>query len=179
MKITRLYIEVFIFISLGSFSWNSAAQTRAALSTNLYDVVDGATMNVDASVGVSRHWTVGAGARYNPYSRSNRQRSFSLGAKYWLWYMYTGWWVSGNAVYDEYSSLSNKLQEGDRYGASLMGGYSRMLGKHFNLDIGFGFWGGYETFKVYGCETCAKIVEQGEKYFLSPERIMLSVSYIF
>lgn len=173
----RKLLFFLFFFCLGT--WEVAAQTRVALSTNLYDIADGATMNMDASVGVSRHWTVGAGARYNPYSGTNRQRSFTLGAKYWLWYMYTGWWVSGNAKYDEYSTLADKLQEGDRYGASFMGGYSRMLGKHFNLDVGFGFWGGYETFKVYGCQTCARIIEQGEKYFLAPDRIMLSISYIF
>ena len=39
---------------------------RFSVSTNILDYVRLATLNVDASYALSRHWSVLAGARYNP-----------------------------------------------------------------------------------------------------------------
>ena len=154
-------------------------QTRMALSTNLVDAADGGTLNMDAELSLSRHWSVEAGVKYNPYSESLRRREFSLGARFWPWYVYSGWWLSSAARYHEYSRTQGDLTEGDRVGLSLSSGYSWMLSKHFNLDVGWGIWGGYDRYKVFGCPTCAPIKAQGEEYFLLPDSFMLSVSYIF
>lgn len=155
------------------------SQNKLAISTNMVEWVDGATLNMDASYSFGAHWSMVAGVDYNPYKSDDKRREFSMGAKYWPWYVYSGWWFSARAQYQEFSQLSQQLSEGDRYGASLSIGYSRMIGKHFNLDVGWALWTGYEHYKVYGCQTCARIREQGENYFLMPDKIILSISYVF
>ncbi len=170
---------VFVAVVLRLCVAPAFAQNKVALSTNVADYVSSGTLNVDASLGLSEHWSIGAGARYNPYSQTDKQRSFTVGARYWPWYLYAGWWICADATYQEFSRLDNYLREGDRYGASLWIGFSRLLSKHFNFDAGWGLWGGYESYKVYGCETCSRIRERGENYFIAPNRIILSISYIF
>ena len=157
----------------------SAFDTKYALRANMAEFVQGATLNMEASVGFSRHWSADADVRYNPYDEVQRQRSFGLGARWWPWYVYSGVWLSGKARYQEFSVASDETAEGDRYGGSLTAGYSRMLGRHFNLDLGLGLWGGYETYSVYACETCGRIRERGAKYFLRPDELIVALTFVF
>ena len=155
------------------------SQTKVSVSTNFVDYIEGGTLNIDASVSMSRHWTIGSMMRYNPYSDTQKQRTILVGVKYWPWYVYSGWWLSSGAKYQEFSDRGEYLKEGDRLGAMLWAGHSWMLNKHFNIDLGWGIWGGYETYLEYGCETCARIRSKGDAYFVRPDQFMLSVSYIF
>ena len=41
---------------------------RFSVSTNILDYARLGTVNVDASYGLSRHWSILAGARYNPFT---------------------------------------------------------------------------------------------------------------
>lgn len=161
-----------------------------ALSTNVVPYAEGGTLNVEASVGVSRHWSVGADALYNPYSEQSRQRSFSVGARYWPWHIYSGWWLSGSARYQEfsrsrsedYSTAGNpnlRTVEGDRFGSGIAGGYSRVLSKHLNVDVGFGLWAGYETYTAYECAKCGRYIDDGSRVFLLPDRLTLAITYVF
>lgn len=152
---------------------------KFALSTNFGGLLSGATVSVEASAGVSRHLSIDAAARYNPWFEASRQRSVALGTRWWPWYVYSGWWLSGKARYQEFNAVEEFSTEGDRYGGSLSVGYSRLLGKHFNLDVGFGMWGGYESYSVYECETCGTIREQGENYFLRADEFIIALTYIF
>lgn len=157
----------------------SAFAPKYALRANVADLIQGATLGVEASVGFARHWSADADVRYNPYFDALRQRSFGFGARFWPWYVYSGLWLSGKARYQEYSASTDMTSEGDRYGGSLTAGYSRMLGRHLNLDVGFGLWGGYETYSVYECETCGRIRERGAKYFLLPDEVILALTLVF
>lgn len=159
---------------------------RFSISTNLLDYANLGTLNLDASYGVDRHWSVGAAVKYNPYT--SRQRSGILNARFWPWHIYSGWWVSGSMRYQEYNTggyktfkkvVDEATTEGDRLGGGLSGGYSYMLGKHFNLDIGAGFWMGYDIFKIFSCPTCGSVVGSGRKFFVLPSDLTLGISYVF
>ena len=154
-------------------------EPKFALRANVAELAQGGTIDVETSVGFSRHWSADADVRYNPYSEDSRQRSLGVGARWWPWYVYSGLWLSGKARYQEYSVLSSTSSEGDRVGGSLTAGYSRMLGRHLNLDFGLGLWGGYETYSVYACETCGRIRERGAKYFLRPDALVLALTFVF
>ena len=69
----------------------------ASISTNLVDYAQLGTLNLEASCGVARHWSLNAGVKYNPFSFENeelqspmqsRQRSVALGTRYWPWHIY-------------------------------------------------------------------------------------------
>ena len=160
-----------------------------SVSTNLLDYADFATLNMEASFGVARHWSISALARYNPFTFGSgdgtilqRQQSYALGTRWWPWHVFSGWWLSGKVQYQEFNEggiQSRRTSQGDRFGTSLSAGYTYMLTRHLNLELGLGFWGGYEIYTVYSCQHCGSVVDGGEKFFLLPDDMTLGLSFVF
>lgn len=175
--------------AVGLLLWCGLGAQELSLSTNVLDYANMGTLNVGAAYGFSRHWSVDAGIKYNPFSwrdgrseRQCRQRSISAGARYWPWYVYSGWWLEGALRYQEYNVggfESSRTSEGDRYGAALRAGYAYMLNSHFNVEAGLGLWAGRDVYTVYCCPTCGDVMDKGVKYFVLPSDIILSFSFIF
>ena len=99
-----------------------------ALSMNLADYVDWGTVQGNIQYGVSRHVSIDAAARLN-----RKNQVFSAGARWWPWYIYSGWWVKG---------LAQVESAGETYGAGVSLGYSLILTSWLNLDFGVGGWAG-------------------------------------
>ena len=163
-----------------------------SLSTNVLEYVDLGTMNLDAAWGFARHWSAHLGVRYNPFTfpgregvadqMQARQRTLSLGGRYWPCHIHSGWWLSGKAQYQEYNRgglTEAETSEGDRIGGSLGGGYTYMLSPSLNLEIGAGVWAGYERYTTYACPECGRVVGQGERRFVLPNDFLLGLVYVF
>lgn len=178
-----------LFIILFLFAGVELAGQELAVSTNLVEYVNLGTMNLDASYGFARHWSVEAGVKYNPFSfgegedaLQNRQRAISAGAKYWPWHIFSGWWVAGHVRYQEYNAgglVSAETSEGDRFGSAVQVGYTFMVSRHFNLNLGAGIWAGRDVYKVYACPSCGRILDHGSKFFVLPSDIIVALAYIF
>ncbi len=54
-----------------------------------------------------------------------------------------------------------------------------MISKWLNIELGLGFWGGYDIYRLYDCPTCGITVEKGKRFFLKMEDIILALSIIF
>lgn len=179
-----------VVIVLLCLSHGASAQ-KASLSTDLVGYMNFITMNVEASYPVARHWSINAGVKYNPFAfdlgegkenARNRQQAYAAGVRWWPWNVYSGWWLGGKMQYQEYNSggiISRRTREGDRYGAGVSGGYSYMLGKHFNIDFGIGLWGGFDRYSVYECPVCGVTEASGAKFFILPSDVMVALSYVF
>lgn len=188
-KLFFIKMTTVVMVTLASMS--TARAQKASLSTDLIGYVNFVTMNVEASYPVARHWSVQAGLRYNPFTFNlgdghenarNKQQSYAVGVRYWPWNVYSGWWMSGKMQYQEYNTggiFSRKTREGDRYGIGVSGGYSHMVGKHFNIDFGVGLWGGWDKFSVYSCPVCGLTEDSGSKMFILPSDIIVALSYVF
>ena len=162
-----------------------------AVSTNLMGYVDFGTMNVEASYALARHWCMTAGLEYNPFTwrggkeggqMQNRQQTYAVGARYWPWHVYSGWWMAGKAQYQEYNRggiRKVETREGDRVGGGLTAGYSYMLHKHINLEAGVGVWAGHDWYSVYACPRCGRVVDKGNDFFFLLNDVILSVTYVF
>ena len=167
----------------------AASGQEFALSTNLADYAELGTLNISASYGVSRHWSLTTDLKYNPFTFKKeestlqlRQRSLSAGTRYWPWHIYSGWWLSGKVMYQEYNTggiFSPETREGDRIGMSLGGGYSHMIGKRLNIEFGAGIWSGMDWFTKYSCPVCGNVEASGKKVFILPSDIIVALSYIF
>lgn len=172
-------------------SYNPVSAQRISLSTNLLDYVSLGTFNVEASYTLSRHWSLSASARYNPFTFHKgdpdrqfqyRQQSYALGVRLWPWHSMSGWWFAGKVRYQEYNHggiLSRESEEGDRAGLGLYSGYTYMLSRHFNLEFGLGVWGGSSWYRRYSCPYCGLTVQRGRKWFLLPDDVMISLAYVF
>lgn len=183
MKKLLIIIPMLLCMAIGSHAQN------ASVSTNVFGYADLLTINAEASYAFARHWTANAGFQYNPWSfkgdwgeARNERRTISAGARYWPWNIYSGWWISGKAAWEEYNRggfRSPETEEGDAIGVGVSAGYSLMLHRNINLDFGMGLWGGHKKYTVYKCPTCGKVVDQGEKTFFLPSDVQLSVVFTF
>ncbi len=182
-------MKKFLLISVFLCTWTGLWAQDLSVSTNVMDYVNFGTLNVEASYGLARHWTLYAGAKYNPFRfdegedmKLNKQRSVSVGTRYWPWHIFSGWWISGAMRYQEYSfggMTSPQTSEGDRYGGTLSGGYTYMVTPHFNLDFGLGMWAGYDVYTTYACQRCGRELDSGGRYFILPADIMLALTFVF
>lgn len=183
----RLIITaVFMGLSVGLVS----AQ-KLSLSTNLIDYACLGTLNAETSCTIARHWSLTAGVRFNPFTFHKgdpvrqfqyRQQSYALGARYWPWHSFSGWWISGKVRYQEYNwggIFSRETEEGDKIGLGISAGYTYMISSHFNVEFGLGAWGGRAWFQKYSCPVCGPTVDNGRKWFLFPDDIMISLAYVF
>lgn len=151
---------------------------RVSLSANMMELASEGTIGLEASYGAARRLSVGVGASVNP----SAQQSYKVSARYWPWHIYSGWWLSGAVKYQEYNAnaySSIPFSEGDKVGASVSGGYSRMLTPHLNLDFGLGLWYGRDYYTTYSCRKCGRIVERGARTFLKPSDFAVALSWIF
>ena len=183
----------------------SASAQKMAIGNNVADDLFLGTLNLQAQYAVGQHWSLTADVKYNPWtfhkgeagnedSMSSqlqaRQRSAALGARWWPWHIYSGWWVAGKAKWQEYNSnfwcVNDQIvyhglqtEEGTRAGLSLGFGYSFMLTSWFDLDVGVSGWGGGQWYSRYACPTCGRLVESGVKGFLLPDELTLALIFIF
>ena len=165
----------------------AAAQTLS-VSTNVLDCSMG-TVNAEVSWAFDRHFTFNASGRYNPWENTaqedahfNKCRGAAAGVRYWAWNAHSGWWLGLKARYEEYSRHTTRMtwaEEGDAFGGGFSAGYAWMLGKHFNLDLGAGLWGGGRSFTKYSCPHCGRVIERGTDAFIEPHEIQASIVYIF
>ena len=180
-----LFLAMMMFPSLRGMSQDSA------LSTNIADYAMLGTMNISYSRSAAMHWSLEAGAKYNPFSfnkgdaekqMQNRQFVISAGLRYWPWHVFSGWWFAAKAQFQEYNQggmLSRETSEGDRFGGVLGAGYTYMLRKHLNLEFGLGMWAGYDSFSTYDCPVCGVTIDSGKKFFLLPSELVMALTYVF
>ena len=179
-----------ILIAGMALSLTASAQDWS-VATNLVDYVSLGTINAEASVAAGRHISINASARVNPWTfhkgdpgkqMQNRHQTYCIGVRYWPWHIYSGWWFSGMAQYQEYNRggiISQKTEEGDAFGVSVAGGYSLMVHEHLNLDFGLSVWGGQKTYITYACPSCGRITDKGSKWFVMPNELRVALQYIF
>ena len=173
---------------------------KFSISTNLLDWANLGTVNVQAGLSASRHFTIHAGIRYNPWQYGssdkgrvfqNKARTASVGARYWPWNVYSSWWFGVQLQCEEYSRgglIREKTEEGLAGGMGFGVGYSRMLSSHWNIDFGLGFWAGAARYTQYSCPRCGRTLtfEDGSpvrnawKGFILPSNdVRIGFTYVF
>lgn len=187
MKKTLLIPLMLLLLSFSSYGETRA--NKVAIGTNGIGWLNLGTANMDIGVSVHRYWSVHLSGKYNPYywnisghSFQNKQITASAGVRYWPWYVFSGWHYEAALQYSQYNRggiLSPKTEEGDAYGLSLYGGYALMLNKWLNLEFGLGAWAGLTHYKTYASPRCGKLIEKGNKFFILPNDINVSVTFTF
>ena len=169
----------------------SASAQQWSVQTNLVDYANFGTLNIEGGVAFGQHWSATAVAKLNPFRFtfkgepvSARQQLFGADIRWWPWHVYSGWWAGTRLQFQEYNRgginpKDKRTSEGDRYGLGLSGGYSYMINPHLNLDIGVGFWGGWDRYTTYSCPVCGLVLDKGDRAFILPNDILLALVYVF
>lgn len=150
------------------------------------------TMNAETSLAMNRFISVHAAAKYNPWSWkggnggqiNEKERSCALGFRYWPWNIYSGWWFGAGARIGEYNRgglVRRQTEEGDAAGIDFYAGYTLMLDKHLNLELGLGIWAGRKRYRTYECPNCGRMLhdKQGVKNFVMPDIPRINLVWIF
>lgn len=186
-----IFSRLALAVIFAGFLCPIALAQNVTISTNALDYANLGALNAEVGVATGRHFSIAAGAVYNPWTwgsaergeLQNKQRTFAAGIRWWPWNIWSGWWMSLKGQYREYNSnLFSKeglTEEGNAVGASFSIGYAIMLSEHFNLDLGAGFWGGSTNYTTYACPRCGRIVESGIKGFFGPNDLRASIVYVF
>ena len=148
-------------------------KTSFALSTDVVDWANFGTINMEAGFSVHQHFSVQAGAKYNPWTFKtymlglplyNKQTTAYAGFRYWPWY---GIW-------------RHALDTGKAFGGGLSFGYTLMLTENLNLEFGAGLWAGRRfDHTLYCCPECMKVRESGPGNFVALNDVSLSIMYVF
>lgn len=196
---TILGVLLLLFLSIHvSGAQNSASKKedvqkfKLGVSSNLLSWADFGTVNLEVGVGVSQHFSLQAGAKYNPWKFTakelqlpmyNNQTSAFVGGRWWPWYVFSGWWVGVKAQYSDYKRTGiwrPALEEGAKIGGGLSFGYTLMVHKNFNVEFGLGAWGGMHTkYNLYCCTECLNLRESGKKGFVGIDDVSVSLMYVF
>ena len=169
---------------------NLERRARFAVTQNLANYVFRGTVNAELQFSVHRNWTVGLGARYNNWTWrarqdnqfEQRQQTYYIGARWWPWYTYSGWWVGGRFQYQEYNRggvIRQETEEGDAVGLSIGAGYSVHVNRWLNIDFGLYGWGGATKYVTYACPYCGRKTGEGMKAFFLPDDMVVSLMFIF
>ena len=184
----RLLIPLFILIAA-----LSAEAQQVSLQTNVLDWLALGTVNMEAGLAVSQHFSLFAGGRYNPWSFEtdnpkaqllNQQQTAYIGARYWTWYVNSGLWFAIKGQYQNYVNTGlwrAALKEGrNGWGGGLSFGYSHMLSKHINLEAGVGAWiVHYGAYNYYDSPRKMTARHEGPATLVYPDFVSLSIVYVF
>ena len=192
----RRILTVILILTVIFPSFRTAAQesrkTQVALSTDLVDWANFGTVNLEAGVSLHQHFSVHAGAKYNPWNFKthnlglalyNKQTTAYAGFRYWPWYVLSGWWVGAQAQYTDYAETGvwrHALDTGKAIGGGVSFGYTLMLHENLNLEFGAGVWAGRRfEHTLYCCPDCMKVRESGPGNFVALNDISISFMYVF
>ena len=192
----RRILTVILILTVIFPSFRTAAQesrkTQVALSTDLVDWANFGTVNLEAGVSLHQHFSVHAGAKYNPWNFKthnlglalyNKQTTAYAGFRYWPWYVLSGWWVGAQAQYTDYAETGvwrHALDTGKAIGGGVSFGYTLMLHENLNLEFGAGVWAGRRfEHTLYCCSDCMKVRESGPGNFVALNDISISLMYVF
>lgn len=164
---------------------------KYSVGTNSLGYANLLTINAEFGLAVARNWSLSLGGKYNPFifnanseggQFQNKQMTLSAGARYWPFYVYSGFFYGAKvqmSTFNQGGIISDETTEGDALGIGLLFGYSLLINKWLNLEFGAGFWGGGEKYTVYACPRCGRIVSKGKKAFIAPNDAMLNLVFTF
>ena len=171
-----------LIAGLLSFSCLTFSQV-VTVKTNL---LGWATTNMNAGVGISvdKQWSLHLDAMYNPWIFKNNKKiqNFTVtpGVRYWAKETYFKHFVGLNAIGSRYHMGWNKNRyDGHAFGAGASYGYAKMLSSRINLEFEVGLGVVYADYTKYKCEKCGEKISDEKGVRLTPNKVAVSLVYIF
>lgn len=168
----------------------AAKGQRFTVATNIADIANLGTLNLEASYSIRQKWSIFLQSGYNPftynYGKINQfqHKSFSLssGFRYWFWHSSSGWFTGAKLQYSLYNYgglVSSRTEEGHGFAGGLFAGYAIMLTPNLNLELGAGALLGIRKYTLYDCPRCGGIIGKGIRPFIFPDNLIIQLVYIF
>lgn len=158
------------------------------LNLNFVDLGYLGTLNVGADINVSKHLVLGLTAKFNPWVFNkngddplydNKTMAY-IGIKGYPWNIFDGWHFDAMAGWSKYRSKDRDKhpEEGHKFGAGVGFGYSYIINKTLNLEIGAGCWMGAKRFDTRESLSDNTRLNSGTKFFIEPYNISLGLTWV-
>lgn len=143
-----------------------------------------ATINAEVSMTLNRKWSLHLPVYYNPFVfRDNRKwQNFTLmpGVRYWLRESYVNGFIGANAIASKYHiTWKDSRYEGKAFGMGISIGYAWMLAPRWNLEIEGGISLVRADYTKYECERCGPKKGEYSRWLAIPNKLALSLIYLF
>ena len=190
----QLLAAIVAMICLGSTK--SQAQ-QVALKTNLlYDAA--ATPNLGLEMGVGKKHSVQVFYGLHPWIFGHGEDQKYLKHwvvnpewRHWFCHRFNGSFVGIHAFGGQFNAAKIKMPfgwwkelednrfEGWFVGGGISYGYQWVMSKHWNIEAALGVGAAYIKYDKYGCGTCGRKLDDGDKIYVGPTKLALSLMYLF
>jgi len=170
---------------------------QVALKTNLlYDAT--ATPNLGLEVGVGKKHSVQVFYGLHPWkfgegSDQKFLKHWVLNPewRHWFCHRFNGSFVGIHAFGGQFNAANIKTPfgwwkeledhriEGWFIGGGISYGYQWILSRHWNLEAAIGIGAAYIDYDKFGCGICGKKLDDGDKIYVGPTKLALSLMYLF
>lgn len=142
------------------------------------------TLNMELSMTLNRKVSVHLPVYYNPFVFSDNKKiqNFTVmpGIRYWLLESYVGGFVGVNAIGSKYHfTWKDYRYEGLAFGAGISAGYAYLLSPRWNLELEGGIGLVWADYTKYRCEKCGKKVGDENGWYAVPNKLAISLVYLF
>lgn len=196
MEITFKKKMVLSIILLISCTCPVIAQ-QVALKTNL---LYGATTtpNIGMEIGIDKKHTIQAFYGLNPWKFGHGEDQkfvkhwvVNPEFRYWFCHRFNGSFVGIHAFGGQYNAygvkppfgwwdeLEKYRHEGWFVGGGVAYGYQWVLSRHWNFEASVGVGAAYIYYDKYNCEVCGPKIDDGDKIYIGPTKLALSLLYMF
>lgn len=181
MKRTVIYKCILLLVFCLSMSGLRAQ--FYSLGTNI-PALGTATINAEISMALDRKWSLHLPVYYNPFVFDDNKKfqNFTLmpGVRYWLLESYVNGFIGANAIGSKYHMTWNDNRyEGQAYGMGLSAGYAWLLSPRWNLELEGGLGLVWADYTRYECEKCGRQNGEESRWTVIPNKLALSLIYLF
>jgi hypothetical protein len=188
----KVLVAIAVMALFGSITCH--AQQVAVKTNLLYDAT--ATPNLGVEIGVGKKhsfqvfyglhpWKLGSDEKYLKHWVINPEW------RHWFCHRFNGSFVGIHAFGGEFNASKIKMPfgwwkelrdnrfEGWFVGGGISYGYQWVMSKHWNLEAAIGVGAAYIKYDKFGCGSCGKKLDDGDKIYVGPTKLALSLMYLF
>lgn len=179
------------------FGFVASPAQQVALKTNLlYDAT--ATPNLGVEIGVNDKHTLQIFYGLHPwkFGHADDQKFLKHWVvnpewRHWFCHRFNGSFLGIHAFGGQYNASRIKMPfgwwkelednrfEGWFIGGGVSYGYQWILARHWNLEAAIGVGAAYIRYDKYGCGECGRKLDDGNKFYIGPTKLAVSMMYLF
>lgn len=181
----RLLYLLTIIATLSVLSSLRSSAQFYSLSTNLPVLATG-SVNAEWSMTLNRNWSFHLEGSVNPWKIEQfriQHLAIRPAVRWWTSESYRGWWVGAHfcGAYGHIGipKFMKKKYEGIAMGGGVDVGYTWAIDTRWNVELGLGAGAYYLDMWAGKCRTCSYRTEEINKWLFTPDKLSLSVIYLF
>ena len=192
----NFYKWLCLFVVLLTLSPSASAQQIAIKNNLLYDATLTPNLGMEIGVGKKHSFQVFYGLHPWKFGHGDDRKYLKHWIvnpewRHWFCHRFNGSFVGIHAFGGQFNAakiktpfgwwkeLEDNRFEGWFVGGGVSYGYQWVLSKHWNFEAAIGVGAAYIKYDKYGCGTCGKKLDDGDKIYIGPTKAALSIMYLF